>query len=260
MKKILSTTAAAIFCFTLLTGCGGVKENTVHTADDLKNKKIGVQLGTTGDALAGDVEGATVERYKRGADAIQALKQGKIDAVIIDNEPAKVFVEKNEGLQILAEEFAVEEYAIAIKKGNTELTTAINEALAELKADGILENIEKNWIGEEYGKYPYESPEGTEYPNGTLVMATNAEFPPYEFLENQEVAGFDVDMMTAVCDKLGYDLEIENIAFDSIIASVNSGKADVGVAGMSVTEDRLKNVDFSDSYTTSTQVIITRAD
>lgn len=260
MKKILSTTVAALACLAFFTGCGGTKENTVHTADDLKNKKIGVQLGTTGDALAGDVEGATVERYKRGADAIQALKQGKIDAVIIDNEPAKVFIEKNEGLQILDEEFAVEEYAIALKKGNTELTTAINDALAELKADGTLENIEKNWIGEEYGKYPYESPEGTEYPNGTLIMATNAEFPPYEFLENQEVAGFDVDMMTAVCDKLGYELEIENIAFDSIIASVNSGRADVGVAGMSVTEDRLKNVDFTDAYTTSTQVIITRAD
>lgn len=260
MKKILSTTVAALACLTFFTGCDGTKENTVHTADDLKNKTIGVQLGTTGDALAGDVEGATVERYKRGADAIQALKQGKIDAVIIDNEPAKVFIEKNEGLQILDEEFAVEEYAIALKKGNTELTTAINGALAELKADGTLANIEKNWISEEYGKYPYTSPEGTEYPNGTLVMATNAEFPPYEFLENQEVAGFDVDMMTAVCDKLGYELEIENIAFDSIIASVNSGRADVGVAGMSVTEDRLKNVDFSDAYTTSTQVIITRAD
>ena len=260
MKKILSTFSAAMLCLTLFAGCGGTKANTVHTADDLKNKTIGVQLGTTGDALAGDVEGATIERYNKGADAIQALKQGKIDAVIIDNEPAKVFVEKNEGLQILDEEFAVEEYAIALKKGNTELTEAINTALAELKSDGTLANIEKNWIGEEYGKYPYTSPEGTEYPNGKLIMSTNAEFPPYELLENNEVVGFDVDMMKAVCDKLGYELEIENIAFDSIIASVNSGKADVGVAGMSVTEDRLKNVDFTDAYTTSTQVIITRAD
>ncbi|MBR3970344.1 MAG: transporter substrate-binding domain-containing protein [Ruminococcus sp.] len=260
MKKLFTAASAAILCFAMLTGCSGTKENTVHSADDLKNKTIGVQLGTTGDTLANDIEGATVERYKRGADAIQALKQGKIDAVIIDNEPAKVFIEKNEGLQILTEEFAVEEYAIALKKGNTELTQAINDALAELKSDGTLANIEKNWIGEEYGKYPYTSPEGTEYPNGTLIMATNAEFPPYEFLDNQAIVGFDVDMMTAVCDKLGYELEIENIAFDSIIASINSSKADVGVAGMSVTEDRLKNVDFTDAYTTSTQVIITRAD
>lgn len=259
MKKFLLT-ATAILSLALLTGCGGTKENTVHTVDDLKNKNIGVQLGTTGDFLADDIEGATVERYKRGADAVQALKQGKIDAVIIDIEPAKVFVEKNEGLQILSEEFAVEEYAIALKKGNTELTESINTALGELKSDGTLDNIKKNWIGDEAGNYPYTSPEGTEYPNGKLIMATNAEFQPYEFISNQEIVGFDVDMMTAVCDKLGYELEIENIAFDSIIASVNSGKADVGVAGMSVTEDRLKNADFTDAYTTSTQVIIARAD
>lgn len=260
MKKLISAISAAVLCLSVFTGCGGAKENTVHSADDLKNKTIGVQLGTTGDIFAGDIEGATIERYNRGADAVQALKQGKIDAVIIDSEPAKVFVEKNEGLQILEEEFAVEEYAIAIKKGNTELTEAVNGALAELEKDGTLDSIKKNWIGDDAGNTPYATPEGTEYPNGTLVMATNAEFPPYELMENQEVVGFDVDMMTAVCDKLGYKLEIENMAFDSIIASVESGKADVGVAGMTVTEDRLKNVDFSDSYTTATQVIITRAD
>ena len=65
-------------------------------------------------------------------------------------------------------------------------------------------------------------------------------------------------MMRAVCDKLGYELNIEHIDFDSIIAAVDSGKADVGVAGMTVTEDRLKNIDFSDPYTTATQVIIVR--
>lgn len=261
MKKFMSAVATAFLCVSFLTACGSEpKANTVHSADDLTNKTIGVQLGTTGDIFAEDVEGATIERYNRGADAVQALKQGKIDAVIIDNEPAKVFVEKNEGLQILQEEFAVEEYAIAVKKGNTELTEAINGALAELESDGTLDAIEKNWIGEDAGNNPYVTPDGTEYPNGTLVMATNAEFPPYELVENNEIVGFDVDMMRAVCDKLGYELEIENMAFDSIIASVDSGKADVGVAGMTVTEDRLKNVDFSNSYTTATQVIITRAD
>jgi len=261
MKKLISALAVAVLSASLFTGCGSEpKANTVHSIDDLANKTIGVQLGTTGDIFAEDIEGATIERYNKGADAVQALKQGKIDAVIIDNEPAKVFVEKNEGLQILEEEFAVEEYAVAIKKGNTQLTEDINGALAELESEGVLAEIQKNWIGDEAGSNPYESPEGTEYPNGTLVMATNAEFPPYELVENNEIVGFDVDMMRAVCDKLGYELKIENMAFDSIIASVDSGKADVGVAGMTVTEDRLKNVDFSDPYTTATQVIITRAD
>lgn len=261
MKKFLKKIAAAVIAVSMLAGCGeSIKPNEVFSVADLNNKTIGVQLGTTGDIYASDIEGATIERYKRGADAVQALKQGKVDAVIIDNEPAKVFVSKNEDLMILDEAFAVEEYAIAIKKGNAELTEKINGALAELKEDGTLESIAANWIGDAAGTCPYVSPEGTEYTNGTLVMATNAEFPPYELLEGTEVVGFDADMMKAVCDRLGYELKIENMDFDSIIAAVDSGKADVGAAGMTVTEDRLKNIDFSDPYTTATQVIIVRKD
>ena len=89
-------------------------------------------------------------------------------------------------------------------------------------------------------------------------MATNAEFPPYEYKEGDQIVGFDVDIMTAICDKLGYELQIDDMAFDSIIAAVQSGKADVGCAGMTVTEDRMKNVLFSDPYTESNQVIIVR--
>lgn len=260
MKKVLSAFAAVIMAVAVCAGCSSVKPNEVFSVADLTGKTIGVQLGTTGDIYAKkEVKDAKIERYKNGADAVQALKQGKVDAVIIDNEPAKVFVSKNSDLKILDEEFITEEYAIAIKKGNTELTDAINGALAELKADGTMDSIAANWIGDEKGSHPYVSPEGIEYPNGKLVMATNAQFPPYELVENGEVVGFDVDMMRAVCDKLGYELEIENMDFDSIITAVSSGKADVGAAGMTVTEDRLKNIDFSDSYTTATQVIIVRA-
>ncbi len=262
MKKLIKSVAALTMAAVICAGCAsGVKPNEVFSVADLEGKTIGVQLGTTGDIYSSDIADAVIERYKVGADAVQALKQGKVDAVIIDNEPAKVFVEKNSDLTILEEEFAIEEYAIAIKKGNTELTEAINGALAELKADGTLELIQKNWIGEEAGLHPYVTPEGTEYPNGELVMATNAAFPPYESLdENNNVVGFDADMMRAVCDKLGYELKIENIDFDSIIAAVDSGKADVGAAGMTVTEDRLKNIDFSEPYTTAMQVIIVRAE
>ncbi len=258
MKKFIKTFVLFFTFIVFCTGCAQIKPNEVFSVADLNNKTIGVQLGTTGDIFATDIEGANIERYKNGADAVQALKEGTVDAVIIDDEPAKVFVSKNDDLIILEEEFAVEEYAIAIKKGNTEFTELINGALAELKADGTIDRIKSNWIGEEAGMNPYTTPEGTEYPNGTLVMATNAQFPPYEFLEEDKVVGFDPDMMKAVCDKLGYKLEIENMDFDSIIAAVDSGKADVGVAGMTITEDRLKNIDFSDCYTTATQVIIVR--
>ncbi len=260
MKKIISAVCAAVLGASMLTACGGVEPNQVHSIADLEGKKIGVQMGTVGMIYADETKDATVERFDKGADAVQALKQGKVDAVIIDSEPAKVFVEKNDELTILDEKYDPEEYAIAIKKGNTELTTKINEALTALQNNGTLDKIKNNWIGEEKGKNPYTTPDGTKHENGTLVMATNAEFPPYESVEGGEIVGLDVDMMKAVCDYLGYELKIENMDFESIIAAVNSGKADVGAAGMTVTEDRLKNVDFSNTYTTAEQVVIVRKD
>lgn len=260
MKKIISSALAGVLSILMLTACGSVPKNTVNSTDDLEGKVIGVQLGTTGDIYAEDVKDATVEKYNKGADAVQALKQGKVDAVIIDNEPAKVFVSKNDDLKILDDPFVVEEYAIALKQGNDELKADINDALKTIKENGTMDQILNNWIGEDAGKSPYTSPEDVKRDNGKIVMATNAEFPPYESMEGDKVVGIDADMMQAVCDVLGMELEIENIEFDSIIPEIQSGKADVGAAGMTVTEDRLKNVDFSDSYATGTQVIIVRKD
>lgn len=263
MKKLVSLILMAAMMLSLVACGSKAPENTVHSVDDLPGKTIGVQLGTTGDIYASDyeAEGSTIERYNKGADAVQALKQGKVDCVIIDEQPAKAFCEKNSDLTILEEEFALEEYAICISKDNTELKEKINAALSELKAEGTLDAIIANYIGDDTkGKTPYVSPEGIDRSNGILVMATNAAFEPYEFYQDQKVVGIDAEMAQAVCDKLGMELKIEDMEFDSIINAVTSGKADVGVAGMTVTEDRLKSVDFSDPYTTATQVIIVRKD
>lgn len=124
-----------------------VKEGSdIATPDDLMNKTVGVQLGTTGDIYVDDIENATVERYNKGFEAVQALLQGKIDAVIIDREPAKVFVSQNEGLAIVDEEFTLEDYAIAIAKDNEDLLKSINESLARLKESGKLQEIIDKYI------------------------------------------------------------------------------------------------------------------
>ena len=94
----------------------------------------------------------------------------------------------------------------------------------------------------------------------TLVMATNAEFPPYEYWEGEKVVGIDAEIAEAIAEELGMELKIEDMAFDSIITAVTSGKADIGAAGMTVTEDRLENVNFSDTYATATQVVIVTED
>ena len=95
---------------------------------------------------------------------------------------------------------------------------------------------------------------------GTLVMATNAEFPPYEYFENDKIVGIDAEIAQAICDKLGYDLQIEHIEFDSIIPGIQGGKYDFGAAGMTVTDERMEQVSFTSSYATGIQSIIVSAD
>ena len=127
-----------------------VKEDSDITGSDaLAGKIIGVQLGTTGDALATEIKDATVERYNKGLEAVQSLTQGKIDAVVIDQATAEAFVKKTEGIKILEEKMSEEEYAIAIKKGNMELVEKMNEAIKELKEEGKIDEIVAKYMDAE---------------------------------------------------------------------------------------------------------------
>ena len=130
------------------------EDSAITTVDDLfaegASNIIGVQRNTTGDLYSTwDLEDeglATVERYSKGAEAVQALITGKVDCVIIDNEPAKAFVAANEGLKILETEYILEDYAAAMSKDNTALYEAVNTALEELIADGTIQAIIDKYI------------------------------------------------------------------------------------------------------------------
>lgn len=134
-----------------------VKEDSpITTVDDLfgdQNYTIGVQTGTTGDLYSTwDIEDeglGTVSRFNKGADAVEALKIGKVDCVIIDNEPAKAFVADGKGLVILDTAYAEEQYAIAVSKENTELLEKINAALAKLTENGTVQAIVDKYISAE---------------------------------------------------------------------------------------------------------------
>lgn len=138
------------FSDTYATGIQSVivpEDSDIQSVDDLKGKKIGVQLATTGDIYAKDDFGEdNVEEYNKGNDAVMALSTGKIDAVIIDNQPAKSYVESTDGLKILDTEYVEEEYAAALSKDNEALLDAVNTALSELKADGTIQKILDKYI------------------------------------------------------------------------------------------------------------------
>ncbi|MGO5052500.1 transporter substrate-binding domain-containing protein [Lachnospiraceae bacterium LCP25S3_G4] len=269
MKKKVLSILLVLTCVLSMTACGSKKEEasasgdkkestSISGPDDLEGKKIGVQLGTTGDIYTSDDFGdENIERYNKGFEAVQALSQGKIDAVVIDDQPAKEFVKESDDLQILDAAYAEEDYAMCFKK-DSELVDKVNGAIKELKANGTFDAIVDYYIGGKEDAKRYESPVDTDRSNGKLVMATNAEFPPYEYYEGDEVVGIDADFAQAIADQLGMDLKIEDMAFDSIIPAVQSGKADFGAAGMTVTDERKTQVDFADSYYTGRQVIIVK--
>lgn len=124
------------------------EDSEIASVDDLANDKmIGCQQGTTGSIYCTDDYGKDhVNDYTNGAMAVEALKAGKVDAVVIDSEPAKQFVAVNEGLKILDTEYVVEDYAIGVSKDNPALCAAINEALNELIADGTVQGIIDKYI------------------------------------------------------------------------------------------------------------------
>lgn len=126
-----------------------VKEGSaIATVDDLANAElIGTQRGTTGyEYCLGDYGEEHVVAYDNGATAVQALMNGQVDCVVIDNEPAKAFVAANAGLTILDTTYADEDYAIAVQKGNTQLLDAVNQAIAELQEDGTFQAIVDKYI------------------------------------------------------------------------------------------------------------------
>jgi polar amino acid transport system substrate-binding protein len=160
-------------------------------------------------------------------------------------------------LKILDTEYTLEDYAIAVAKEDTALLDEINAALAAITADGTTQKIIDKYIsGKDHDLTFQANAEG----KPELVMATNAFFPPYEYYENDQIVGIDAEMAAAIADQMGRKLTIVDTEFGSIIAGIQTGKYDMGMAGMTVTEERLESVNFSDSYATGVQVVIIKED
>ena len=166
------------------------------------------------------------------------------------SEPADASVQ----LKILDSEYVTEDYAIAVAKENTDLLDSINTALTALIADGTVAQVVDYYVSGE-GELPAFQ-QDVAADAEVLTMGTNAAFPPYEFYENETIVGIDAVIAGLIADQLGMKLEIQDMDFDAIIPAVVSGKIDMGMAGMTVTDERLQSVSFSESYATGVQVVI----
>lgn len=146
-----------------------------------------------------------------------------------------------------------ESYAFAINKNDTALKESIDGIINEMKADGSLDTLIESYFNGE-STFTYEN-KTTNAQSGDFVMATNAYFPPFEYYEGDKFAGIDVEIASIIATKLGKTLYVKDMEFDSIIPEVMNGSGVVGMAGMTVTDKRLAQVNFAVSYYTSAQVI-----
>ena len=256
MKKIITLVAMAMFVVGM-TSCQKKNVVVINSAADLAGKKIGCQAGTTGELYVQEsVENAKLKSFKTGIDASLDLKNGAIDAIVLDELPAKEIVSRNPDLMIVNDNFMTESYAIAVKKGNTQLLDSVNKTIAQLKESGKYEELIKAFM-------PVDGniviPEIEDVDSKDVVkMGTNASFPPFEFIMGTDVVGFDVSMGKFIAKDYGKKLKVIDMAFDGLIAALQSGAIDFIAAGMTATEERRQNVDFSESYYESNQVIIVR--
>ena len=256
MKKI-SLVALSLVAALALVGCAKKNNVVINSAEDLQGLKIGCQAGTTGELYVQEnVKDAKLKSFKTGIDAALDLKNGAIDAIVLDELPAKEIVKRNKDLTIVDASFAVEQYAIAVKKGNKALLDSINKTIMTIKIDGTYENLINAFM-------PVDGniviPEIADVDSKDVVkMGTNAAFPPFEYIKGSEAVGFDVSMSKLIAKDLNKKLQVVDMSFDGLIAAVQSGAVDFVAAGMTATDERRQNVDFSEPYYESNQVIIVR--
>ncbi|MEG1879158.1 MAG: transporter substrate-binding domain-containing protein [Pseudoflavonifractor sp.] len=264
MKSVCCLGLALTMSVTLLAGCGSKPAPSAAawtSAADLEGKKIAVQEGTTGNSVASEVKDAEVSTFKAATACAMELMNGRVDCVIIDSNPALKLVEANaDKLKVL--DFPASEdketYAIATQKndGGAALAEEFNAAMKTLKEDGTFDAIMQKYIAGEDVTLPALP---TYTAKGTLVMGTNCEFEPFEFLTSDGTpTGFDVDYVKYLCAVMGYDVTVENLDFDALIPALQSGRVDFIAAGLTKNPEREENANFTEGYYEAVQSIIVK--
>lgn len=273
-KRVLALALAIMLVLGVagLTGCGtgdGAGEEArviTGTADLVAGDKIGVQSGTTGEIWAKEnlePNGVVIVPYDDVLAAFAALQAGDVIGVINDLPISQeITADEARGAQVVEEIETGEQYGFAFNKQNTGLRDAVNWGLAEIIADGTYAEIYEKW----FGAPPMSIPEGTftgEKPAdadiktltpGAIIIGSDTAYPPFEFVEGGEIVGFDVDIMNAIGEKLGLEIEFLTYKFDALITDLQAGTSfDMVASAMTITEERAQAVDFSDPYINSNQ-------
>ena len=222
----------------------------VYTAlDALDGKRIGVEEGAAFDKMIWErLPNATIVYYKSKPDMINALLADRIDACAIDEPVMRAEMRENDQLTYLPEYLGQYELGYVFPKNEKgqQLCEQFSGFLRELKDDGDLAELQKKWLGEDETQKIIPNYRSFSAENGVLRMATRAQYEPFAYFRQKEIAGYDIEIAVMFCEEYGYGLVIEEMNFGEILPAVEFGKCDFGGAGVAMTEERKESVLFSE--------------
>ena len=228
---------------------------------DLSDKRIGLVTGSIfAVTLPPILPDANFMEFNTYADVISALENGKIDTFPTDESIYKAMLWEGSAVDRIDESIAVSDYGMIFQKGgNRTLQAQINEYLAQTKEDGTHEALEAKWFGnsEPTEFASYDDLKGA---SGTLRIGVASDSKPFVYQKNGKLTGFDIEFITAFAKEYGYKLQFEDTAFAGIMAGVSTGKYDIGMSGVTITDERKENVDFSDIYHTEDLVFVIKSE
>ena len=257
MKKILLVLVCLTMAACMFAGCSQ------------SGYSVGVQSGTTGQFYIEGDEGLGFEgfanidlhKYNNAGLAVQDMLNGNLNAVVVDEGPAGELVKANDGIKLIDIKLTDEEYAFGVDKNNDELLAKVNEFITQAMADGTIEGIMNKYFNNEGDITGIESAElDNSRADEQLVVATNAAFAPFEYMQGDKYAGIDMEIAAALADYLGMELVIRNMDFDSVVTSVGKNGVDIAMAGLTVSETRKQSVNFSESYYEASQMVLVLED
>ncbi len=231
-------------------------------------KAIGVQGGTTGEFFVKGDEGwgfaglskYDCKAYDNGGLAVKDMINNGVKYVILDEAPAKTIAKGNSAVKVVDVKLTVEEYAFGVDKAQPELLASINETLAAMKVDGTFDAIMNKYFNGEAVTGVTSATKDVSKADKQLVIATNAAFMPFEGKQGDKFVGIDMEIAKVIADKLGLELVIEDMDFNSVVSSVGKNAVDVAMSGLTVNPTRAELVNFSNSYYDAAQVLIVKAD
>ena len=240
-----------ISAFFVLSACKDTKKEKITNLQQLDGKEFGVPTGTVADKLVlSKFPNAKFKYFNSILDAALAVKTGKADVAAYDEPILRNIAAKNGGLTVLPEMITVDNYGFAVQPEKQELKKNIDLVLKELRENGVYDAMLSRWLPKSGN--PAAMPEITSSGSkGTLKFGTAAVTEPFSFMDgSQKIVGLDIELAGYIAQKLDMKLEVVNMDFGAMIPALLSGKVDMIGACITITEERAKNVLFSEPYYT----------